>query len=92
MKPGDMHLSSRNALAEATREMAGELTAVVAFHCPGRYLEGRAAGSMTRAGALRAGHQISGCSTAGEQFDTLHMTHNLTVVVFGRRTDGRPAD
>ena len=84
MEPGDLVGETRIALAEARKAAGGELAAVVAFNCLGRFLEAEQRGLVTRLGETYASHPVVGFNTYGEQCDGLHVNHTFTGLAFGR--------
>jgi hypothetical protein len=83
MRPGDMVGTTRDALAAAAASVGGELCAVVAFNCLGRFLEARDTGKQEQLEATLADYPVVGFNTFGEQYNALHVNHTLTALAFG---------
>ena len=86
MESGDLVGETRNALGEARAAVGGELAAVVAFNCLGRFVEAQQRGLLGPLGETYAAHPVIGFNTYGEQCDGLHVNHTFTGLAFGRGT------
>ena len=84
MEPGDLIGETQQALNEARNAAGGDLAAVVAFNCLGRFLEAEQSGLVQRLGETYAAHPVVGFNTYGEQCDGLHVNHTFTGLAFGR--------
>src|SRR5262249_38236606 len=63
MEPGDLIGETQQALAQARSAAGGELAAVVAFNCLGRFLEAEQSGLVDRLGEAYAAHPVVGFNT-----------------------------
>lgn len=77
---------SRQAITEAVsqiQERGGEPQALLLFHCLGRILESEVLGVKEE--LFEALHQapICGLNTYGEQYQSMHMNHSITGLIFG---------
>jgi hypothetical protein len=84
MQPGDIVDTTERALREAAAEVGGEMAALVAFNCLGRFLETEATGLTGAIGGLLARYPVVGFNTFGEQFHALHVNHTFTALALGR--------
>ncbi len=86
LEPADLVARTRQALEEAVKKVqndGGKVEALLLFHCLARFIEaseGGEAGDL--ANALCQG-PVCGLNTYGEQYETMHMNHSLTGVIFG---------
>lgn len=83
MRSGEMLETTRRALEEASARVGGEIHALIAFNCLGRYLETRASGTTASVGAELAMYPVIGFNTFGEQINTLHVNHTLAALAIG---------
>ena len=88
MEPGDLVGETEQALSDAKVAAGGDLAAVVAFNCLGRFLEAEQSGLVERLGQAYAAHPVVGFNTYGEQCDGLHVNHTFTGLAFGRGNRG----
>lgn len=82
----DLVGSTRDFLQKTTRELAscgGDPQAMLLFHCVARFVEASEQGDASRLGEALGQAPMCGFNTFGEQFQTLHMNHSLTGVIFG---------
>ncbi len=87
MKPGKLIETTRRDLAAAAREV-GEVAALIAFNCVGRFHEAEATGTTAAVGRELTRYPVVGFNTQGEQFNALHVNHTLTALAFGVGADG----
>jgi hypothetical protein len=83
MTPGDMIQVTEDDLAAAEARVGG-ISALVAFNCLGRFLESEALGITDRLGEVLIQYPVIGFNTFGEQYNSLHVNHTFTGLVFGR--------
>jgi len=88
MESGEMIPATETALAEVDRELGGEVEAVIAFSCYGRFLEAEREGLTDAVGEVLTRYPVMGFNTFGEQVNTLHVNHTLTGLAIGRRRRG----
>ncbi len=87
MEPGEMIPATEAALSLAQKELGGEMSALIAFSCYGRFLETERDGLTEAVGEVLTQYPVIGFNTFGEQINTLHVNHTLTGLAFGT-TDG----
>jgi hypothetical protein len=87
MRAGEMLETTRRSLLEASERVGGEIRALIAFNCLGRYLETQAAGTTSLMGAELTNHPVIGFNTFGEQINSLHMNHTLAALAIGEKRD-----
>ncbi len=78
--------STRRALdAACDRVIAdgGEVQAMLLFNCLSRHIEAVHSGKVDELADVLTRTPVCGLNTYGEQFETLHLNHSLTGVVFG---------
>ncbi len=82
----DLVGSTRMCLEQMLDEIAddgGDLLGMLLFHCLSRHIEATATGQLDELGDALCQGPICGLNTYGEQFETLHLNHSLTGVLFG---------
>jgi hypothetical protein len=85
MRPGDLVGSTIEALDGASREVGGELAAVIAFSCLGRHHEAITRGERAALAAVYDRAPLVGFHSFGEQAGALLVNHSLTGLAFGAR-------
>ena len=88
MKAGGIMERTARSLREAEVEVGGEMAALVAFNCLGRFLETEATGLTGEVGRLLSSYPVIGFNTFGEQFHALHVNHTFTGLALGYRDHG----
>jgi len=88
MEPGEMIPATEAALAEAQADLGGEMSALIAFSCYGRFLETERDGLTQAVGDVLSKYPVVGFNTFGEQINTLHVNHTLTGLAFGTHDGG----
>jgi hypothetical protein len=88
MEPGDMIPTTERALSEAEQQIGGEMSALIAFSCYGRFLEAERDGLTRAVGDVLTRYPVTGFNTFGEQINTLHVNHTMTGLAFGNRSNG----
>lgn len=83
MRAGDMLRTTRAALRAATDELGGNVAALIAFNCLGRFYETETTGMTKQIGDVLVEYPIIGFNTFGEQINALHVNHTLTALAFG---------
>lgn len=83
MRAGDMVGTTRDALAAARSRLGGDVAALIAFNCLGRFYETEAKGTTRKVGDVLVEYPIIGFNTFGEQMNALHVNHTLTALAFG---------
>lgn len=88
MRPGDMVTTTSEALEAARETVGGEVSALIAFNCLGRFLEARDTGKREQIAETLTRYPVVGFNTFGEQYNALHVNHTLTALAFGGGGDG----
>jgi len=83
VEPGDIIARTDEALVQAAQRVGGEIAALLAFNCLGRFLETEATGKTGALGEVLARYPVVGFNTFGEQVGALHVNHTLTGLAFG---------
>ncbi|MBT8494980.1 MAG: FIST C-terminal domain-containing protein, partial [Deltaproteobacteria bacterium] len=88
VEPGNIIERTAESLGEAEAEVGGEIGALIAFNCLGRFLEVEATGQTAELARLIGKYPVVGFNTFGEQAGALHVNHTLTALAFGRGAGG----
>ncbi len=88
MEPGEMIPTTEAALSQAEEDLGGEMSALIAFSCYGRFLEAERDGLTEAIGEVLTRYPVVGFHTFGEQINTLHVNHTLTGLAFGTTHGG----
>jgi hypothetical protein len=88
MRAGSLAPATETALATTTDELGGDVAALIAFNCYGRFLEMDAAGLTADLGRIMTRYPVVGFNSFGEQINALHINHSLTALVFARGGEG----
>ncbi len=83
MRPGDMIATTDEALSQVSDDLHGDMAALIAFSCYGRFLECEASGTVGDVGSVLAKYPVVGLNTFGEQVNSLHVNHTLTGLALG---------
>ncbi|QDG53112.1 hypothetical protein FIV42_20910 [Persicimonas caeni] len=86
LEPNDLVGSTHRAIDEAIDALTArgcKAEALLLFHCIARYIEARHEGKVDALADALCQGPTCGLNTYGEQFETLHMNHSLTGVIFG---------
>jgi hypothetical protein len=85
LEPSNLVESTRCGLSEVISGLdgGGEAKALLLFHCLARFLEAADSDELDQLTEALCQAPVCGLNTYGEQYQTLHMNHSLTGVVFG---------
>lgn len=79
---GTTRQSIQQIIDEVTAD-GGDVQGMLLFHCLSRYIEANETGQLDALAEALCQGPICGLNTYGEQFETLHLNHSLTGVIFG---------
>jgi hypothetical protein len=86
LEPDDLVECTRKSLSKAITKFSKDGTGVegmLLFHCLARFIEATESGQADALGKVLSQTPVCGLNTYGEQFETMHMNHSLTGVIFG---------
>lgn len=86
LEPNDLVETTREAVSTAIDELGkqgGKTKALLLFNCVSRYVEAHADDRADELAEAMCQGPTCGLNSYGEQFETMHMNHSLTGVIFG---------
>lgn len=86
LEPDHLIDRTRESLEAVVRQLSSDgnqVEAMLLFHCLARFIEAKEQNLTDALAEAMCQAPVCGLNTYGEQFETMHMNHSLTGVVFG---------